>query len=148
MCFLCVLRVDSENVVPPPTAQIHTCLSHVFPETPVLGTAWDPDTLHRGKKRQTDRDTKNTVPLEHLQESHSVWELFSTPCCGKSRWKLMLAKIATLPESLSIRNSSVTDLAGCSSLLWLGVVSTWSDDNIFICFLHQLHRSGHLCLML
>lgn len=46
----------------------------------------------------------------------------------------MLAKISALPESLSIRNSSMTDLAGCSSLLWLGVVSTWSDDNIFVCF--------------
>lgn len=50
----------------------------------------------------------------------------------------MLSKIATLPESLSIRNSSVTDWAGCSGLLWLGVVSTWSEDNIFVGFLHQV----------
>lgn len=50
----------------------------------------------------------------------------------------MLAKIAALPESLSIRNSSMTDLAGCSSLLWLGVVSTWSDDNISVCFFHRV----------
>lgn len=146
MCFLCVLRVVSENVVPP---QIHTCLSHVFPETPVLGTAWDPNTLHRGKKWQTDRGTKNTVPLEHLQGSQSLWELFSTPCWGKSSRKLMLAKIAALPESLSIRNSSgdrfgrvlqSTLARCCKHLVW------WQ----YFCLLFSigLHRSGHLRWML
>jgi hypothetical protein len=113
-----MLRVDSENIDPLPTAQVQASLFHVSSEIPVPVHSGDSNTVQREKM---DRGAEDPASWDHLKETVPCCSYFVSHAVGTSSWKLIF------------RNTDCSALL-CLKISQIGTLM-WQIQQSFPCLL-------------